>query len=242
MVRHAAPAARPLNSKLRDLIITRTQRIRKERDRHPCEQDTKATLIEPVLKALDWDIHDWDEVHREYRTTGVDSPVDYALKIEQNPRLFLEAKALGSNLSDHKFVAQVLKCAFMADVTWCVLTDGDEWRIYNSTAAVSTDERLFLSFRMSDGNTDEALATLSLLAKDSVKNNGLERRWATYSVDRQVKQALLKMLESRNNGLAQLIQHKVRKLKPKQIAESLRRLDVQIGFSRGGGRAVTGGP
>jgi predicted type IV restriction endonuclease len=69
---------------------------------------------QPILEALGWDIRDWDEVHREYRGKSVDSPVDYALKIMRTPRLFLEAKGLGEDLSDRKWVAQVLGYATVA--------------------------------------------------------------------------------------------------------------------------------
>jgi hypothetical protein len=47
-------------------------------------------------------------------------------------------------------------------------------------------------------------------------------------VDRQVKQALLAMFESQDKGLVRLIHRKVPKLQPKQITESLGRLDVRI--------------
>ena len=34
------------------------------------ESNTKASLIEPLLQALDWDVHDPTEVHREFRFFG----------------------------------------------------------------------------------------------------------------------------------------------------------------------------
>ena len=44
------------------------QRIAKHRgDRTFNEQNTKASLIEPVLRALGWDPNDPDEVYREYK-------------------------------------------------------------------------------------------------------------------------------------------------------------------------------
>ena len=141
MARQADPAARPLNPTLRELLGALVPRILKDRDRRIGEQNTKAALIEPLLEVLGWDIRDWDEVHREYRSKSVDSPVDYALKIMRTPRLFLEAKGLDEDLADRKWVAQVLGYATVAGVEWCVLTDGDEWRFYNSTAAVGSGRR-----------------------------------------------------------------------------------------------------
>ena len=228
MARQNDFAARTQNPKLRERLQTIVPRILKDRDRRIGEQNTKAMLIEPVLEALGWDIRDWDEVHREYHSKSVDNPVDYALKIMRTPRLFLEAKGLGQDLSDRKWVAQLLGYAAMAGVEWCVLTDGDEWRFYNSTAAVDAEEKLFRRVRLSDGNHNEAVETLSLLARDNIEGNLLEPLWAIHFVDRQVKQALRDMLESRDKGLVRLIRSKVPKLQPKQITESLGRLDVRI--------------
>ena len=39
------------------------------------EENTKATLIEPVLRALGWDVEDLDEVQREFRLKSRDKPV-----------------------------------------------------------------------------------------------------------------------------------------------------------------------
>ena len=55
------------------------------------EANTKALLIEPLLAALDWDTADLDQVEREHRVLD-GTAVDYALKIEGDPRLFVEAK------------------------------------------------------------------------------------------------------------------------------------------------------
>jgi len=228
MARQNDSAARTQNPKLRERLQTLIPRILKDRDRRIGEQNTKATLVEPILEVLGWDIRDWDEVHREYRGKSADSPVDYALKIMRTPRLFLEAKGLGEDLADRKWVAQVLGYATVAGVEWCVLTDGDEWRFYNSTAAVDADEKLFRRVRLSDGNLDDTMATLLLLARDNIEGNLLEPLWAAHFVDRRVKQALLDMLESRDKGLVRLIHQKVPKVQPKQITESLGRLEVRL--------------
>ena len=45
------------------------------------EQNTKAALIEPILRALGWDMEDLEEVQREYKPKSADNPVDYALSI-----------------------------------------------------------------------------------------------------------------------------------------------------------------
>lgn len=61
------------------------------------EQDTKAALIVPILRALGWDVEDLEDVKLEYRRRPSDNPVDYALILLRTPRLFIEAKALGGS-------------------------------------------------------------------------------------------------------------------------------------------------
>ena len=85
-----------------ELLTRIRERIGRLRSSGLDEQNTKAALIEPVLRALGWDIEDVDEVRREYRRKGADNPVDYALLILRAPRLFIEAKAVGQNLDDRR--------------------------------------------------------------------------------------------------------------------------------------------
>ena len=128
------------------------ERIRRYQGRNLLEEDTKASLIEPVLEALGWNIREPDEVRREYKATSKDAPVDYALAILRQPKLFVEAKALGATLADSRWVAQILGYAAVAGVEWCVLTDGDEYHFYNASALLHADEKVFLKAKLSQDN------------------------------------------------------------------------------------------
>ncbi len=112
------------------------------------EQNTKASLIEPIIGALGWDTIDPDEVHREYRRKSADNPVDYALLLVRTPRLFVEAKGLGENIDDPKWANQTISYAAVAGVEWVALTDGNEWRIYNAHAPVPVESKLFRRIRL----------------------------------------------------------------------------------------------
>ena len=79
-------------SRLQNVVQATADKVRKYKGRGLGEPNTKATLIEPVLEALGWDVREPDEVHREFRPTGKDNPVDYALQLMRKPSLFLEAK------------------------------------------------------------------------------------------------------------------------------------------------------
>jgi hypothetical protein len=192
------------------------------------EQNTKATLIDPVLEALGWDIRDPDEVHREFKPHSQDKPVDYALSILRKPRLFVEAKGLGETLSDRRWIGQVLGYAVVAGVEWCVLTDGDEYRFYNATVALDAEERLFCKVRLSEADEAETVRTLTLISRSNLEENLLDVLWNAHFVDRRVKQALSDMLKLPDRGLVNLLRRREAKLTPKEIIDSIRRLDIRV--------------
>ena len=213
---------------LADTIATAAAKALRFNGRKLGEQNTKASLIEPILEALGWDIRDPDEVHREFRGKSRDNPVDYALKILRKPRLFVEAKGLGESLGERKWVAQMLGYAAVAGVEWCVLTDGDEYRFYNAVAPVDADDKMFHRIRLTESLATECARGLSIISKDNLEQNILESLWSVHYVDRRVKAALLDMVAGPDPSLVRLVRKRADKLTPKEIAESLGRLDVQV--------------
>lgn len=213
---------------LRATVAKVAANVRRNRDRQIGEQNTKATLIEPVLEALGWDIRDFDEVTREFKAKPRDKPVDYALKLFRKPRLFIEAKGLGENLADRRWVSQVLSYATVAGVQWCVLTDGNEYRFYNATATVDAEEKLFRSVIISDSDESEVAILLDLISRRNLEENQLNVLWSVHFVDRSVKSRLRAMLDSQDKGLVRLIRKTEPQLAPKEIAESLSRLVIAI--------------
>jgi len=209
--------------KLQECVQTIAKRIPTARERGMGESETKAKLINPVLKALGWDVQG-DDVELEFKLHPSDNPVDYALKLSGRPALFVEAKAIGHDLSDPKWVAQVLGYAVMAGVRWGVLTNGDEYCVYDAGALVPAEEKLFWQVRITEGPLPEAAETLSLLSRENAEAGLLEALWDIHFVDRRVKQAVLGMLNPRDKGLISLIRRKVPKLRPRQIAGSLGRI------------------
>jgi predicted type IV restriction endonuclease len=215
-------------SRLQSAIQEVVAKVQRFQDRSLGEQNTKASLIEPILEALGWDIRDPDEVHREFKPTPRDSPVDYALSLFRKPRLFVEAKGLGEDLADRKWIAQMLGYAVVAGVEWCILSDGNEYRFYNATADVDAEEKLFHQVKLSDDKPEVAAEKLILVARDNMEGNRLEELWKAFFVDRLVKQLLLELLTGPDKGLIRLLRRKTTKLTPKEIIDSLRRIDFRI--------------
>jgi hypothetical protein len=195
------------------------------------EENTKAVLINPLLSALGWNLEDLDEVCQEYKRRPKDNPVDYALFILRSPQLLIEAKDFGRDLNDLKWISQTLGYATVVGVEWCVLTNGDEYRIYNSHVAVPVEEKLFRIVEISDPSQDEyALDTLDLLSKNKLGDNLIRIFWKAHFVDRHVDHALRGLFRGEERGLVNLIRKKTPELKPSEIRESLKRANIQIDF------------
>jgi hypothetical protein len=208
----------------------RIDRISRRRDRIG-EQNTKAVLIEPLLSALGWDLLDLSEVIREYRHQAQDSPVDYALFILRSPRLFVEAKDLGANLGDRRWVSQILGYATVVGVEWCVLTNGDEYHLYNAHAPVGVDEKLFRTVKISEPSQEDfTLRTLDLLSKDKMGEKLIDALWKAHFIDRHVKSDLEDLLTSDNRSLVRWIRRRRPELTSSEIRESLQRAEIQIEF------------
>lgn len=65
------------------------------------EDNTKAELIEPMLRALGWDTANSEVVDRECKNDYPRGcPVDYSLRIHREPKLLVEAKGIGVAVGD----------------------------------------------------------------------------------------------------------------------------------------------
>jgi hypothetical protein len=215
-------------SDLDEVLAQVRQRIVRYRGQNLGEQNTKSNLIDPVLRALGWDTEDFEEVYREYRPKPADNPVDYALFILRSPRLFIEAKTLGGNLHDRRWANQIMGYAAVSGVTWVVLTDGDEYRLYNAHAPVPIEGKLFRVVRVSSDGP-YAAETLDLLSKARMQENLIASLWKSAFVDNQIR-VLLEALfgPSPDRAFVRLVRSRLPHLAPAEIRDSLGRLRVTV--------------
>jgi|GEM_PF-3095543 len=221
------------NPRLTNLISELRSKIEIFQSKKLGEQNTKAALIEPILQALGWDTMDPDEVFREFKNNNPSSnPVDYALKIHRETKLLIEAKGIGEDLDDRKWIEQVVGYAAIADVRWCILTDGNTWKFVNSKAPGKVNDRIFKEVRISsciaDDQVEAAVRMLMHISRDNMKDGNLDNLWKIDRTDRRVQATLHELIQSRDKKLVSLLSKKSEVLTPKEVAESLRRLDVNI--------------
>jgi Restriction Enzyme Adenine Methylase Associated len=204
-------------------------RIARHRGASIGEQNTKLTLINPVLRALGWDVEDLEDVQHEYRRLGHDKPVDYALMLARKPKLFVEAKGLDENLNDPRWANQIISYATVAGVEWVVLTNGDEYRIYNAHAPVPVEQKLFRAVQIA-GDVDASAEALMLLSKEKTQEESLRDLWTAYSVDRRVKDAIEPLFAEPSPWLVRGLARQLDALSAGDVRAALSRARVQLDF------------
>lgn len=158
------------------------------------EANTKALMIEPLLAALGWDPTDLDVIEREVKVYD-GTFLDYGLKADGTPRLYVEAKAVGENLTDKKFVAQAVNYANNDGVVWCVLTNGITWRVFKTNETATMDRKLLFEVDISNDTQPaaELAKLLRLIGHEAVTSGGLDRYGERIFTDSRVRAALATM-------------------------------------------------
>ncbi len=97
------------------------------------EEETKKEFILPLFKALGWDVDSKDEVSAEehVKSSGL---ADYGFYINGRAKFYLEAKAFKADLYKEEFARQAIRYSFNKVVTWAVLTDFQNLKIFNANA------------------------------------------------------------------------------------------------------------
>jgi hypothetical protein len=215
---------------LKDELTQIASRIAQYKGTGIGEQNTKAALIVPVLRSLEWDLENLEEVRLEYRRRPSDKPVDYALLLQRNPTLFVEAKALDENPEDQKWANQIVSYAAVAGVEWVVLTNGDEYRMYNAHAPVPVEEKLFRTVRVSE-SVDEAADALALLSKPRMLENSLTALWRAHSIDRRVGGAVNALFSPEpTDWFVRRLAKQLDGLTPSDVRAALARARISLDF------------
>jgi predicted transport protein len=162
-------------------IIACIEELRLKLDRHNKgdlkEYPTRTIFIDTMLYSLGWDVRDPDDVQLEFPTVDGKS-VDYALKLNNRPVAFIEAKCLNDPLTDVKAITQVVGYAANAGVEWCILTNGINYRVYRSTEKAEAPDKLLFEVSIdpeeNDGKSTQQVAEqLNRFSRESMANGVL---------------------------------------------------------------------
>jgi predicted transport protein len=154
------------------------------------EANTRALLIDPLLAALGWNLTDLSQVDREYRVYD-GTTLDYALKADGEPRLFVEAKGVTRKLDDKAFIAQVVNYANNEGVQWCVLTNGLSYRVYKTNEPVGMDQKLLFEVDLTeDAGQTSRESELDLIGREAVSQGRLDEWGERVFTDARVREAV----------------------------------------------------
>lgn len=133
------------------------------------ETRTRRVLIDPLLRVLGWDVEDPDIVGLEYKVG--DGFADYALLADGQPVAVVEAKKLNESLSTRD-ENQVLKYAVSEGIKYMILTNGDEWRMYDVFIQAPTREKLVMQMTISADQTHESVLKSLMIWNANLKSRG----------------------------------------------------------------------
>ena len=140
------------------------------------EEATKQHFILPLFEALGWNVRDINEVYPEEHIKN-QGRADYAFKVNGRTQFFLEAKALGANLDDERWAKQAINYSWNKGVTYAVLTDFENIKIFNAQRIEKRDIIDKLIFEIPYTEYLENFEELKFLSKESFEK-GLLDVWA----------------------------------------------------------------
>ena len=199
------------------------------------EEATKKGFIEPLFRALGWDIENLNEVSVE--ETISKKRVDYGFRLDGIPKFFLEAKSLREeDIINLKYVQQAIDYAWMKSCTWAVLTNFRTLVIFNAEEK-NKDPRMnrFLMFN----NPKDYLENPSflLLSKDAIKKGELDKK-AEQVGRKELKKPVDKALLDDITNFREILYNSIRKNNPNKklseedIEEAVQRIIDRLIFIR----------
>jgi len=194
------------------------------------ELPTRTIFIDPLLNTLGWDVRDPDEVELEYPTID-GKAVDYALKINGKPAVFLEAKALDDSLDDVKAITQVVGYAVNEGVNWCVLTNGVRYKVYSSAERATAPNKLLFEVSIdpdnpSERSVEQMASHLSRLSRDAMAEGILDELGEEIFTTAKVRKALDRLFAAQDDSFVRLIRKALENegISPSQIKSALSRI------------------
>ena len=192
---------------------------------YPNEQAISQGIVLPLVRGLGWDDSDPQTVTPEY--TAGKGRVDYALFVQKGrePSIFIEVKFLGNIAGADE---QVFQYAYHQGVPFLIVTDGNEWHFYLSTAAGNYDKRQVYKLDLLEREAQESATRLKRYLTYSEVKNGEALKKAQedhQNITREgeaknaIPEAWQKLLTDKDELLIEIVIEKVESLcgsKPKK--------------------------
>ncbi len=133
------------------------------------ETRTRNVLVDPLLRTLGWDVSDPGLVTVEFDAGH--GRADYALLVDGNALVVIEAKRLGTFL-DGKVENQVVSYATMNGVKYAVITDGRNWKMYDVFKTRPLAEKIVLNVDLSNELVPSSALRFLILWNSNLSTEG----------------------------------------------------------------------
>ncbi len=145
---------------LNDLVVEISTKIDQHREiLQKSESSTRYCLIDPLLTALGWDLSDPAQVLTEYNSGN--GRADYALAPGSGPpSLVVEAKSLFTPTAQG--IAQSINYCLQDGIKYFVVTNGDDWEVYETHRPVPMQDKRVTAFKITDMNQSAVMGMLWL--------------------------------------------------------------------------------
>ena len=145
---------------LNDLVVELSAKIDRHREIfQKSESATRYGLIDPLLTALGWDLSDPAQVLTEYNSGN--GRADYAMVPGSGPpSLVVEAKSLFTPTAQG--IAQSINYCLQDGIKYFVVTNGDDWNVYETHRPVPMDQKRVTAFKVTDKNQRTVMGMLWL--------------------------------------------------------------------------------
>jgi hypothetical protein len=190
------------------------------------EANTKQGFILPLFAALGWNTDETKEVTLEEAASN--GRVDFAFKINGVARFYLEAKPFKADINDLSHVKQAVTYAYSNGVTWAVLSNFEELRLFNaqkSTPFIQLSYKDYLS----------GFDKLWLLSRESTVADALTKEASQFGAlppQIPIEQKLFKQLRVWRGNLFNELYHYNPDVKPEQRDEIIEKLFNRLIFIR----------
>lgn len=149
------------------------------------EEHIRFSLVSRILKSLEWDIWNSEEVNTEFSPRGERGKIDIALFMNQFvPPIYIEIKAADklSNANELNKAESQLR-DYNVDLTalFTILTDGNQWRFYYSQEGGTFSQKCFKVVELlRDDIEDVEYAFISFLRKSEISNGSAKKEAYEY--------------------------------------------------------------
>lgn len=209
---------------IEDAVKDLSKRVGELRDYTMSEEATKMAFVVPFIQeVLGYDVLDPREVVPEFTAdVGIKKGerVDYAIVVDGEPRILIEAKRIGERLSP-AHASQLTRYFAMTDVDFAILTNGSRYEVYTHTQKENLMDGipfLVLDLMSPDGDMVEMV---KMLTKSRFAPRELRREAERLITVQVMREAIADEFENPSPEMVKLIAKRTtdRVMTPKAVEE-----------------------